>query len=155
MNNRNTAGRLGFIKDSEGVYRKGNFIFKNNKIIRESNIVPEGTIKDLEDSFVTMDECIRKVLAYPASIGEEPRATNVYIDKVGNNYKPMKKLSKNTVAIVTSDRNVYEIKAKDIPEQTDTKDLENKDKEDKPVDPKEIKSFSKPTEFDKLTESTK
>ena len=120
MNTRNTAGRLGFIRDSEGVYRKGNFIFKNGKILRESQIVPEGTIKDLKDDFVTLDECIRSILSYSTTIGDvNPRATNVYIDKVGNNYKPMEKLSKNTVAVVMSNRQVMELKPRNILDQDD------------------------------------
>lgn len=143
MRERNTAGKLGFIKDSEGVYRKGNFIFRDGKIIRESSIVPEGTIKDLKDEYVTLDECIRAVLAFPASIGEEPRVSNVYIDKSGKGYKVAKKLGKNTVAVVMSNRQVMDIKPRDIPEQTDTKALENKDKEDKPQKAKAIKKFGK------------
>lgn len=152
MKDRNTAGKLGFIKDAEGVYRKGNFIFKNGKIIRESQIVPEGTIKDLkDDDFITLDECIRSILAYSTTIGDiNNRATNVYVDKVGNSYKPAKKLSKNTVAVVMSNRQVMELKPRDIVDQDDNTKLENKDKEDKPVKAKTIKDFSKPTEFDKL-----
>lgn len=152
---RNTASRLGFIKDSEGTYRKGNFIFKDGKIMRESSIVPEGTIEDLKDDYVTLDECIRAVLAFPASIGEEPRTTNVYIDKSGKGFKVAKKLGKNTVAVVMSNRQVMDLKPRDIPEQTDTKVLENKDKEDKPQKPKAIKSFAKPKELDKIKESQK
>ena len=148
MKERNTAGKLGFIKDSEGVYRKGNFIFKDGKIMRESQIVPEGTIKDLKDDYITADECIRSVLAYSTLIGDvNPRATNVYIDKVGNNYKPSNKLSKNTVAVVMSNRQVMDIKPRDIPEQDDTKELAPEEKPDKP---KVIKDFSKPKEFSKL-----
>lgn len=153
MSKRITASSLGFIKDSEGVYRRGKFIFKDGKIIRESNIVPSNDLKEIKDNYTTMGECIRSVLAFPASIGEMPRTSDVYIDKVGNNYKPAKQFSKNTVAVVTSQRQVIEIKAKDVTEQTDIDALENKDKEDKPVNPKEIKDFSKPTEFDKLKES--
>lgn len=155
MKDRNTAGKLGFIKDSEGVYRKGNFIFQDGKIIRESNIVPKGTIEDVEDNFTTMGECIRSVLSYSTTLGEPPRATDVYIDKVGNNYKASKKFSKNTVAVVTSQRQVIEIKAKDITEQDDENALENKDAADKPVNPKELKSFSsgKPKNIDELKES--
>lgn len=141
MKERNTAGKLGFIKDSEGVYRKGNFIFRDGKIIRESSIVPEGTIEDLKDDYVTLDECIRAVLAFPASIGEMPRTTNVYIDKSGKGYKVAKKLGKNTVAVVMSNRQVMDIKPRDIPEQDDTKALELKDKEDKPQKAKAIKKF--------------
>ena len=134
MKERNTAGKLGFIKDSEGVYRKGNFIFKDGKIMRESQIVPEGTIKDLKDDYTLIGDV-------------NPRATNVYIDKVGNNYKPSNKLSKNTVAVVMSNRQVMDIKPRDIPEQDDTKELAPEEKPDKP---KVIKDFSKPKEFSKL-----
>lgn len=153
MKDRNTAGKLGFIKDSEGVYRKGNFIFQNGKIIRESNIVPEGTIEDVEDNFTTMGECIRSVLSYSTTLGEPPRSTDVYIDKVGKNYKASNKFSKNTVAVVTSQRQVIEIKAKDITEQTDDKALANKDAADKPINPKELKSFSsgKPKNIEERT----
>ena len=151
MNTRNTAGKLGFIRDSEGVYRRGNFVFKNGKIMRESQIVPEGTIEDLKDDFITLDECIRSILSYSTTIGDvNPRATNVYIDKVGNNYKPMEKKKKNTVAVVMSNRQVMELKPRDILDQDDKKELENKDKEDKPIKAKTIKDFSKPTEYDKL-----
>lgn len=153
MSKRITASSLGFIKDSEGIYRRGKFIFKDGKIIRESNIVPSNDLKEIKDNYTTMGECIRSVLAFPASIGEMPRTSDVYIDKVGNNYKPSKQFSKNTVAVVTSQRQVIEIKAKDVTEQTDINALENKDKEDKPANPKEIKDFSKPAEFDKLKES--
>lgn len=151
MKDRNTAGKLGFIKDSEGVYRKGSFVYRDGKIIRESNIVPEGTIEDVEDNFTTMGECIRSVLSYSTTLGEPPRSTDVYIDKVGKNYKVSNKFSKNTVAVVTSQRQVIEIKAKDITEQTDDKALENKDAEDKPINPKEIKNFSKPEDIETKT----
>lgn len=152
MNKRDTAGRLGFIKDSEGVYRKGNFVYKNGRVIRESQIVPEGTIKDLkDDDFITLDECIRSILAYSTTIGDtNPRATNVYIDKIGNSYKPAKSLSKNTVAVVMSNRQVMELKPRYVLDQDDNSKLKNKDKEDKPIKVKTIKDFSKPTEFDKL-----
>ena len=147
MNERNTAGKLGFIKDSEGVYRKGNFIYKDGKIIRESQIVPKGTIEDLKDDFITLDECIRSILSYSTTIGDvNPRATNVYIDKVGENYKPSKKLSKNTVAVVMSNRQVMELKPRNVLDQ-DSSELKP---EEKPIEPKVIKDFSKPTEFDKL-----
>lgn len=151
MNTRNTAGRLGFVKDSEGVYRKGNFVFKNGKIMRESQIVPEGTIKDLKDDYVTLDECIRSILSYSTTLGDlNPRATNVYIDKVGNGYKPSKSLSKNTVAVVMSNRQVMELKPRNILDQDSSK----LKPEDKPAKAKAIKDFSKPTEFSKLrTES--
>lgn len=152
MNKRNTAGRLGFIKDSEGIYRKGNFIYKNGRVIRESQIVPEGTIKDLkDDDFITLDECIRSILAYSTTIGDtNPRATNVYIDKIGNSYKPAKALSKNTVAVVMSNRQVMELKPRNVLDQDDNSKLKNKDKENKPAKAKVIKDFSKPVEFDKL-----
>lgn len=152
MNNRNTAGKLGFIKDAEGIYRKGNFIYKNGRIIRESQIVPEGTIKDLkDDDFITLDECIRSILAYSTTIGDtNPRATNVYIDKIGNSYKPAKALSKNTVAVVMSNRQVMELKPRNVLDQDDNSKLKNKDKENKPAKAKVIKDFSKPVEFDKL-----
>lgn len=132
----------GFIKDSEGVYRRGSFVFKNNKIYKESLLVPKSTVEELADNYVTASECIRAILAFPAAIGEKPRTTDVYVDKVGNGFKQSNKFSKNTVAIVTSDRNVIEIKAKDISDSTDFNDLINKDKADKPVDAKEIKNFS-------------
>ena len=123
MNERNTAGKLGFIKDSEGIYRKGNFVFKDGKIMRESQIVPKGTIEDLKDDYITLDECIRSILAYSTLIGDtNPRATNVYIDKVGENFKPAKKMSKNTVAVVMSNRQVMELKPREIPGQDDTKE---------------------------------
>lgn len=150
MNTRNTAGKLGFIKDSEGVYRKGNFIFKDGKIIRESQIVPKGTLEDLKEDYITLDECIRSILAYSTTIGDvNPRATNVYIDKVGNNYKPAKSLSKNTVAVVMSNRQVMELKPREIINQ-DSNELKP---EEKPIEVKEIKDFSKPVGFDKLKES--
>ena len=151
MSKRITASSLGFIKDSEGVYRRGKFIFRDGKIIRESNIVPSNDLKEIKDNYTTMGECIRSVLAFPASIGEMPRTSDVYIDKVGNNYKPAKQFSKNTVAVVTSQRQVIEIKAKDVTEQTDINALENKDKEDKPANPKEIKDFSKPEDLEAKT----
>ena len=150
MNERNTAGKLGFIKDSEGVYRKGNFIYKDGKIIRESQIVPKGTIEDLKDDFITLDECIRSILSFSTTIGDvNPRATNVYIDKVGENYKPSKKLSKNTVAVVMSNRQVMELKPREVLDQDSSK----LKPEEKPIEPKVIKDFSKPVEFDKLKES--
>jgi len=129
----------GFIKDSEGIYRRGNFVFRDNKIFRESAIVPKGTIEEVADNYTTVSECIRAILAFPASIGEKPRTTDIYVNKVGNNFKQSDKFTKDTVAIVTSDRNVIDIKAKDISDSTEFKDLISKDK---PVKAKEIKSFS-------------
>lgn len=129
----------GFIKDSEGIYRRGNFVFKDNKIFRESAIVPKGTIEEVADNYTTASECIRAILAFPASIGEKPRTTDIYVNKVGNNFKQSDKFTKDTVAIVTSDRNVIDIKAKDISDSTEFKDLVSKDK---PVKAKEIRSFS-------------
>ena len=139
MRERNTAGRLGFIKDSDGVYRKGNFIFKDNKIIRESNIVPIDDIKEIADNYTTASECIRAILAYPALIGEKPRTTDVYVEKSEKGYRMATKFSKNTVAIVTSARNVIEVRTKDITDQDDIKVLAPTDGK---ADAKEIKTFS-------------
>lgn len=128
----------GFIKDSEGIYRRGSFVFKNNRIYKESTIVPKDTVEKLKDNYATKLDCIRAALAFPAIIGEEPRTTNVYIDKAGKGFKVADKFSKNTVAVVMPDRNVFDIQATDISDSTNFKDLVS---EDKPVKPKELKTF--------------
>lgn len=140
----------GFIKDSEGVYRRGNFIFKNNKIFRES-----ATIEKLKENYPTMQDCIREVLSFYSILGDEPRTTNVYIDKAGKGFKSSEKFSKNTVAVITPDRNVFEVNTTNIGDSTDFKDLVNKDKKDLPKNAKSLKTFSsdKPKDFDKLKES--
>ena len=142
----------GFIKDSEGVYRRGNFVFKDNKIFRES-----ATIEKLKENYPTMQDCIRDVLSFYSILGDKPRTTNVYIDKAGKGFKSSEKFSKNTVAVVTPDRNVFEVNTTNIGDSTDFKDLVNKDKKDLPKNAKSLKTFSsdKPKDFDKLKESSK
>lgn len=140
----------GFIKDSEGVYRRGNFVFKNNKIFRES-----ATIEKLKENYPTMQDCIRDALSFYSILGDKPRTTNVYVDKEGKGFKSSEKFSKNTVAVITPDRNVFEVNTTNIGDSTDFKDLVNKDKKDLPKNAKSLKTFSsdKPKDFDKLKES--
>lgn len=136
-----------FIKDSEGVYRRGKFYIKNNKIYRESDnlnesrIVPETDIKDIVDSYVTIGEAIRSVINYSTTIGQPPRTSDIFINRTTNGYKPTEKYSsKDTVAIVTSSNNVLAIRCKDVTPQFDDS-LRLTDKEDLPVEPKEEKTF--------------
>lgn len=150
--------RKGFIKDSEGVYRRGRFYIKDGKILRESKLVPTGTVEEVKDTYVTAQEAIRSVLAYSTTIGAPVRTTDVFINKVGNTFKPSDSYSStDTVAVVTSSNNVLTVRVADVTPQYD-ESLRLTDKADLPQDPKETKEFisnSKDKEFDNIEEVTK
>lgn len=150
--------RKGFIKDSEGVYRRGRFYIKDGKILRESKLVPAGTVEEVKDTYVTAQEAIRSVLAYSTTIGAPVRTTDVFINKVGNTFKPSDSYSStDTVAVVTSSNNVLTVRVADVTPQYD-ESLRLTDKADLPQDPKETKEFisnAKDKEFDNIEEVTK
>lgn len=148
----------GFIKESDGKYRRGAFVFEGGKILRESTLLPtDEHKKELEQTkFETLDACIREALQYSGDIGQELRTKDIYIDLVKEGeYKISEKQSNKTVAIITPDNNVYELKLTEVINQDDTKELAP---EEGAEAPKEIKDLNeKPKELDELkeTENTK
>ena len=136
----------GFIRDNDGVYRRGNFyiegdIIKRSKKLNESRIVPVDDAKEIGDNYTTLGEAIRSILAFSNTIGEMPRTSNVYIDKVNGVFKVSDKLSDATYAIVTSSDNVYTLKTDDITDADDVDALRLTDKDKLPVEPKAEKKF--------------
>lgn len=143
----------GFIKESStGLYKRNGYVFDGKHIVKESTILPnEETAELIDDTKLSLDDCIKSVLA-TSDLGQPTRPTDVYIDKSSDdNYIVSDKRTKNTVAIVAPDNNVYYLKFTEIPEQTDTKELAPEKGTAEP--PKEEKTIeTKPKELDDLKE---
>ena len=142
----------GFIKCSDGNYRRGDFIFKDGQIIREAQLLPNEESKEVvsEQKFDTLDNCIRAVLSYSSDIGQELRLNNIYIKQSGDKYTFSDKESKDDVAIVTPDNNVYILKYTSITASDDMTDLALPNNAEPPKEVKDLNT--KPKE---LTESSK
>lgn len=142
----------GFIKCSDGNYRRGDFIFKDGQIIREAQLLPNEESKEVvsDQKFDTLDNCIRAVLSYSSDIGQELRLNNIYIKQSGDNYTFSDKESKDDVAIVTPDNNVYLLKYAAITASDDMTDLALPNNAEPPKEVKDLNT--KPKE---LTESSK
>lgn len=146
----------GFIKESDGKYRRGSYIFDGQRIIKESTLLPTDEHKeDLNQTkFETLEDCIREALQYSGDIGQELRTKDIYIDLVKEGeYKISEKQGNKTVAIVTPDNNVYELKLAEIINQNDTKELKSDDKDNAEA-PKEVKDLNEePKELEDLKEA--
>lgn len=125
-------------------------------LIKESTLLPNDESKeDLEQSkFETLDACVREALQYSGDIGQELRTKDIYIDLVKEgDYKISEKQSNKTVAIITPDNNVYELKLTEIINQDDNKELKSDDKDNAKA-PKEVKELNaEPKELDDLKEA--
>lgn len=144
----------GFIKESDGNYRRGKFIFKEGHIVRESTLLPNEESKDdvLSNTSDTIEEAIRLALSYNSDMGNPTRKDNLFITKSGDAYKIDDKESSNTVAIITTDNNVYRLDFTDITNQDDTNKLKSDDK-DNAKSPSEVKDLNtKPVELKESTE---
>ena len=123
-------------------------------LIKESTLLPnEESKEDLEQSkFETLDACVREALQYSGDIGQELRTKDIYIDLVKEGeYKISEKQSNKTVAIVTPDNNVYELKLAEITNQDDTKELAP---EEGAEAPKEVKVLNEePKDMEDLKEA--
>lgn len=139
----------GFIKES-GVYKRNGYVFDGAHIIKESTLLPNKEQEDdlVQTKFETLEDCIREALQFSGDIGQELRTKDIYIDKVKDGeYKVSEKKSKNTEAIITPDNNVYKLNITEIPNQDDSKELANPDKDNAKA-PKEIKEIeTKPEEL--------
>ena len=150
----------GFIKES-GVYRRDEYIFDGKHIIKESTLLP--TKEEQEDltqtKYETLEDSIREALQFSGDIGQELRTKDIYIDQVKEGeYKISEKKSNKTVAIITPDNNVYELKLQEIPNTEDKELAPDKDeakapKEQKDVEakPKEVDDVIKPMKEDENT----
>ena len=140
----------GFIKDSNGVYRRGRYILHEGHIIREATLLPNNESKEdiYQKEFDTLEACINAVLAYSSDIGEAPRINNLYIKKSGDTYKVSETESKDDEAIITPDNNVYTLNMTEVINSEDTEALKSTD-EDNAKAPKEEKELpSEPKELD-------
>ena len=143
----------GFIKES-GVYRRGNYIFNGRHIFKEATLLPTKEEQDalVQTKFETLDDSIRAALQYSSDIGQELRTKDIYIDKVKDGeFKVSEKQSNKTVAIITPDNNVYELKFTEIPEQDDKSLAPDKDTAKAPKEQKDVET--KPKELDDLKEA--
>lgn len=142
----------GFIKCSDGNYRRGDFIFKDGQIIREAQLLPNEESKEVvsEQKFDTLDNCIRAVLSYSSDIGQELRLNNIYIKQSSDKYTFSDKESKDDVAIVTPDNNVYILKYTSITVSDDMSDLALPNNAEPPKEVKDLNT--KPKELKESTE---
>lgn len=143
----------GFIKEA-GVYRRGDYIFDGKKIFKEATLLP--TKEEQEDltqtKFETLEDSIREALQYSSDIGQELRTKDIYIDKVKDGeFKITEKKSNKTVAIITPDNNVYELKFTEVPEQDDKSLAPNKNTAKAPKEQKDVET--KPKELEDLKET--
>lgn len=138
----------GFIKESDGVYRRNGYIFKEGQIIKEAE---DKTIEE-KPKYDTLENCVNKVLTYSGQLGDcDPLVATTYINKVNDNeYEISDKQNKNTEAIITADRQVYyskpEIKSTDDKDlKLDDKDNAKAPKESEPkTEPEELKESNEP-----------
>lgn len=123
-------------------------------LIKESTLLPNDESKeDLKQSkFETLDACIREALQYSGDIGQELRTKDIYIDLVKEGeYKISEKQGNKTVAIVTPDNNVYELKLAEVINQDDNKELAPEESSEAP---KEVKDLNEePKDLDDLKEA--
>lgn len=145
----------GFIKDSNGVYRRKNFIYKDGKILRESTLlINEDSVEEIKEvtEYETLDEAIRLALSYNSDLGNPTRQSNIYIVKSKDKYSISEKDSKDAVAIITPDNNVYELNLTKIIDQSDVKEL-SPEKGTAEAPKEETKVETKPKEFEDLKEN--
>lgn len=146
----------GFIKESDGTYRRGSYIFDGHKIIKESTLLPTDEQREalIQTKYETLDDCIRGAIQYSSDVGQTLRTKDIYVDLVKEGeYSISEKQSNKTVAIITPDNNVYELKLTEITNQDDTKELKLDDKDNAEA-PKEVKDLNtEPKELEDLKES--
>lgn len=142
----------GFIEDENGVLRRNNYIFKEGQILKEETLLPnEEAVNSLLDSTVpSLDEAIRLALSYNSDTGNPTRDFNIYINKSGEEFKITDKQNKDTVAIITTDNNTYQLEPTPIINQDDTEALKSDDKDNAKA-PEEIKDLN--TKPETLTEA--
>lgn len=146
----------GFIKDSNGVYRRSRYILHEGHIIREATLLPNDDSKEdiYQKEFDTLEACINAVLAYSSDIGEVPRINNLYIKKSGDTYKVSETESKDAEAVITPDNNVYTLNMTKVINSEDTEALKSTD-EDNAKAPKEEKELpSEPKELDESADES-
>lgn len=127
----------GFIKDSNGVYRRGNYIFKEGQITKESAplLNDEAVEQIVEREYQDLDKAIADVLQ--SQDYKLPRDKDVYIMKSGDTYKASESKGKDLVAIITTDNNVYDLTLKEIPTIDDKELKPDKDEAKAPEQSKE------------------
>lgn len=136
----------GFIKDSEGNYRRGDYMFKEGQIIK---VLKEEENKKEAPKYDTLENCVHKVLSYSGQLGDyDPLVATTYINKVSDGeYEISDKQTKNTEAIITADRQVYynrpEIKLPDDKDLAPEEGPEAPKTEDLPTEPQELKESDK------------
>ena len=129
----------------------------NSYLFNEANLVidPEGKSISEESKleisdYDALEDAIDSILLRNNKLGAEPRANDVYVDKVKDKFKVVDKQTKSTVAIVTPEDNVYILRLTEIPEEDDKSLAPDKD-EAKP--PKELKSIeTKPETLEEADE---
>lgn len=132
----------GFIKDSEGNYRRGDYMFKEGQIIK---VLKEEENKKEAPKYDTLENCVHKVLSYSGQLGDcDPLVATTYINKVNDGeYEISDKQTKNTEAIITADRQVYynrpEIKLPDDKDLAPEEGPKAPKTEDLPTEPQELK----------------
>lgn len=132
----------GFIKDSDGNYRRGDYMFKEGQIIK---VLKEEENKKEAPKYDTLENCVHKVLSYSGQLGDcDPLVATTYINKVNDGeYEISDKQTKNTEAIITADRQVYynrpEIKLPDDKDLAPEEGPKAPKTEDLPTEPQELK----------------
>lgn len=135
----------GFIKDSTGVYRRGNYIFLEGQIINEKEANESQWGNLLQSQFDGLQNAVKAVLSYNSQYGENTRINPIYVDEdKDGNYVFGGDLTDKTRAIIDPDNNVFYISCnQEIPTIDDTEKLDNNAKA-----PEELKEISaKPTEL--------
>lgn len=136
----------GFIKDSEGNYRRGDYMFKEGQIIK---VLKEEENKKEAPKYDTLENCVHKVLSYSGQLGDcDPLVATTYINKVNDGeYEISDKQTKNTEAIITADRQVYynrpEIKLPDDKDLAPEEGPKAPKTEDLSTEPQELKESDK------------
>lgn len=127
----------GFIKDSQGVFRRGTYILKEGQVIRETE---KEEVKQTI-SGKDLNTLIREVLASTDTVPND-RTVDVYIKTKGeDSYEVTDKMSDKVVAIITPDNNVFMTNKFEAPSLEDTKELKSED-ETNAKNPKEVKKIS-------------
>lgn len=138
----------GFIKDSKGVYRRGNYVYENERILKASDYTK--ALKESEEQvFLSPEECIRSIVEYSSTLGQALN-TVVYVNETKDGYVKSDKETDKTVAIITPDNNVFTLYTEPVTEQTDTDTLKN---EENAEAPKEQEPETKPKDQEDLKET--
>ena len=150
----------GFIKDSDGVYKRGNYIFSKGEIVRESTLLATAESKEeITKRFTSQDEAERMILSYNSDVGNPTRDKNVFVNKDKDEYIISEKETNQTVSIITPDNNVYRLNVKDIKTMEDkdlatedTVKVPEKEPETKPIDQEKV--LTEASEDEEVTDET-